>query len=156
VNHCFRVHSARAGSLCYRPRKAQRGVTAYAVILTVAILAILSHNLVHQALMDYHQGALVRDTIALQQLTDSALSQVLYYINHDDRTAATAAIRESFGVASIELSDAERSLVLRIVADAPNAAQPRTSSRTVLRLERDAPGPWRVVAAESEPIPLRR
>ena len=63
----------------------QRGVTAYAVILTVAVLAILSHNLVHQALMDYRFGALVRDTIALEQLTDSALERALHYLGRAER-----------------------------------------------------------------------
>lgn len=143
MNHCFRGRQRR-----------QRGVTAYAVILTVAVLAILSHNLVHQALVDYHQGALVRDTIALQQLTDSALAQALYYLNRNDRAAATATIRESFGVALIEISDEKQDLTLRIVAHVPSAKRPRMSSQTLFRLVRDAKGRWRVAAAENEPVPF--
>ena len=143
MNHRFRAQ-----------KWGQRGVTAYAVILTVAVLAILSHNLVHQALMDYRYGALVRDTIALQQLTDSALAQALYHLNRNGRTAATAPVRDTFGVALIEISDGKKETILRIVAHVPEVEHPRMSSQTLFRLGRDAKGRWRVVAAESEPVPL--
>ena len=140
-----------------RPRKhRQRGVTIFCVIVTVAILAILSHNLVNEALEGYHQAALTRDTIALQQLGDSALAQALYYLNRNDRQAAAKPIRESFGVVRIELGQGRSDLTLRIAADVPNTEFPRSRGRTLLHLARDTKGRWGVVSAEYEPIPPGR
>lgn len=138
-----------------QPKKhRQRGVTAFCVIVTVAILAILSHNLVNEALEGYHQAALTRDAIALRQLADSALAQTLYYLNRGDRKAATSPVRESFGVARIKLGDGKSDLTLRVAAYAPNAEFPRSRSQTLFHLARDAKGRWSVASAEYEPIPL--
>lgn len=139
-----------------RKRDSQRGVTAYSVILTVALLAILSHSLVTEALEGYWQAAQTRDTIALGQLTDSALAQAVYYLNQNNRQAASAPVRESFGAARIELADDDAGVRLRIVAHVPNEVRPRNTSRTLFRLVRDAQGRWAVVSAQYEPIPMAR
>jgi len=137
-----------------RPRHRRRGVTAYAVVMTVAILAILSYNLVHQALMDYRYGALLRDTIALQQLTDSARAQALHFLNRNDEPAAIAPVREPFGEATLALEPGARGALLRVIAHVPNAVMPRSSSQTLFRLERRR-GRWLVVAAENGPVPSK-
>jgi hypothetical protein len=126
-------------------------VTAFCVILTVALLAILADSLIVQALINYRAGAQVRDTIVLQQLTDSALAQALYYLNHSDRAAAAAPIRDSFGVAAMLISDEGKTLMLRVAAYAPNAELPRSTGRTAFHLARDAKGRWVVASAENEP-----
>jgi len=143
VNHRFRAR-----------RRRQQGVTAYCVIVTVALLAILSHNVVNQALVGYAQGAQTRDTIVVQQLTDSARAQALYHLNRNDRAAAMAPIREAFGVAQIEISEGKQDRTLRIAASAPNAQRPRSMSRVLFHLARDTKGRWIVVSAVREPIPL--
>ena len=134
-----------------KQRRPERGVTAFCVILTVALLAILADSLIVQALINYRAGAQVRDTIVLQQLTDSALAQALYYLNHSDRAAAAAPIRDSFGVAAMLISDEGKTLMLRVAAYAPNAELPRSTGRTAFHLARDAKGRWVVASAENEP-----
>lgn len=139
----------------FRPKKhRRRGVTAYCVILTVALLAILSHNLVNEALEGYYQAARTRDTIVLQQLTDSALAQALYHLNRGDRKAAMTPVRESFGVARVELGDGKSDLTLRIIAHAPNSEHPRSTCRTLFHLARNTLGRLSVASAEYEPIPV--
>lgn len=143
MNHCFRAR-----------RHQQRGVTAFCILFAITILAILSHNIVNQALMNYHLGARVRDTVVLQQLTDSAVAQVLYHLNRDNRTQAVAPIRESFGIALIETSETEKGLALRVVAHTPNAERARASSQTIFHLARDGKGQWRVATAQEGPVPF--
>lgn len=130
----------------------QRGMGLYVVIMTMFVFAILSHNLVHQALMDYHQGAMMRDSIVLEHLTDSALGQATYYLNRGDRKAAAAPLRETTGVARIELDEKDEYVTVRIVACTPNETMPRMSSQTAYRLARDAQGRWRATAAERESL----
>jgi len=136
-----------------RQKEPERGVTAFCVILTVALLAILAHSLIAQALINYRAGAQLRDTIVLQQLTDSALAQALYCLNRSDRAAAAAPIREPFGATATTISNQGNDLLLRVDAFAPNAEMPRLASRTAFRLARDAKGRWGVAAAENEPAP---
>jgi len=141
VNHRLRTHALR-----------QRGATAFAVLLTLAILIILSHNLFQIGLVDYRNSAQVRDTIVLQQLTDSALAQAIYYLNRGDRTSAAAPVREPFGVALIEIGGATESPTVRIVVHAPDAERPRMTSRTLFHLKRDSKGRWTVISAGNEPL----
>ena len=135
-------------------RRRHRAVAAVAVIFTVTMLAILSHNLLRLSLIDYQQGAQLRDTIALQHLTESALGRALYYLNRGNREAAGQGVAERFGSTAVDILKNDEAVDVRIVADAPNADRPRSTMVTLFRLARDGGGPWRVVAAEREPIPM--
>ena len=128
----------------------QRGVTGFCVILTIAVLAIMCHSIVYQAMVNYQMGAQVRDTIVLTQLTDSALAQVLYYLNRNDRPAATAPLREPFGAALIEIGDEKPNPTVLITANCPRAKQPRLSRTILIHLARGDKGRWVVGSIESK------
>jgi hypothetical protein len=82
------------------------------------------------------------------------VAQAVYHLDRGDREAAVAAVRESFGVASLEADGDERGLALRVKATVPDAERPRNELRTLFRLERDAGGRWAVAEATYERIPL--
>jgi Tfp pilus assembly protein PilX len=135
-------------------QRRRRGVTGYAAVLTITLLVILSYSILHQALMDYRFSALVRDQIVLQQLTDSAVAQAVYYLNEGDREKAAATVSEPFGIARIEIAGQGESQVLRITVHVPNEEYPRSSGRTAVLLARDAEGRWHVESAAGEPVPM--